>query len=400
MKKWYRTSPDGTRDLVYADAQAKVQLIEDLRMNYTFRGYSEIITPSVEFYDLFTARTNTIPTELMYKMTDDKGRLIVLRPDSTAPIARVVTTRLQDAALPLKLHYTQNVMRRSGALRGRLDETTQSGVELIGAAGLKADLEVLYTAVSSLMLTGLPFTVELGNVGFFNELAAAVPFTDEDFDRVQDYLVYKNMAALQELLEQYSAYPETAALRELPNLFGGSEVLGRAREMAKNAKACAALDYLDELCKALAELGLAEYITIDLGLVPQLDYYTGLVFKGYVNGAGTEVLSGGRYDRLYEAMGSAKPAIGFAVNVDVLSDVLAHTGDEEHADMYASDCLICYEEGCAGDAYHCYNHAVEDGCMAEIDVSESLEEALDYARARGIPKVVLFGRDGRKDFEV
>lgn len=392
MKKWYKTSPDGTRDLVFQDAQRKEQLIEDLRTNYLFRGYREIITPTVEFYDLFTARTNTIPTEMMYKMTDSKGRLIVLRPDCTAPIARVVSTRLRDSVMPLKLHYTQNVMRSENALRGRLNETTQSGVELIGAAGIKADLEVICTAISSLMLTGLPFKVELGAVSFFNALAAKIPFEPEEMDGIQEAIRYKNISALSDLLAPYFDIPEGKALTELPNLFGDKAILKKAKALTDDEEALAALSYLEDLYEELEALGFSKYISLDLGLVLQLDYYTGLVFKGYVSGAGTEVLSGGRYDRLYEALGNKKPAIGFAINVDGLADVIALNGEEE--EELSSEVLVCYEKGCAKKAYQTYHKLTADGFLAEIDVTESKEEAIAYAKERGITKIITVTASG------
>lgn len=82
------------------------------------------------------------------------------------------------------------------------------------------------------------------------------------------------------------------------------------------------LDYLQNIYRCLQQLGLAEHVIIDLGLVNQAEYYTGIIFRGYFDEVGEPVLSGGRYDNLLSDFGAAQPAIGFAVHVDLASSVL------------------------------------------------------------------------------
>ena len=126
MKTYDLISPEGTRDLVHDDCAAVVSANERLRKIFRSRGYSEVITPGLEFYDVFNQKSRYFPQETMYKLTDTKGRLLVVRPDSTMPIARVVSTRFRDGMLPLRLFYSQSVFRSKPGMRGRSDERRQA----------------------------------------------------------------------------------------------------------------------------------------------------------------------------------------------------------------------------------------------------------------------------------
>ncbi|HPU58733.1 MAG TPA: ATP phosphoribosyltransferase regulatory subunit, partial [Candidatus Avimonas sp.] len=109
MRRNIRVTPDGTRDLLFEECNARRQVEQKLSRLFQLRGFSEAMTPGIEFYDLFDSGNPVIPAEKMYKMTDYKGRLLVMRPDSTLPIARLVATRLRQAPLPIRLYYTQDV---------------------------------------------------------------------------------------------------------------------------------------------------------------------------------------------------------------------------------------------------------------------------------------------------
>ena len=120
---------------------------------------------------MYFPRGISIPQEFMFKVTDNKGRLMVVRPDSTLPIARLTATRLQNELKPLRLFYTQKVYHNYPGLRGRNNEINQSGIELLGASGVRADLEVLSTAVEALSRCVPDYRIELGHAGFFRALA-------------------------------------------------------------------------------------------------------------------------------------------------------------------------------------------------------------------------------------
>ena len=150
MRNYDLITPEGTKDLLFGECVIRRNIENTLMELFKSRGYSEIITPGLEFFDVFNLNSRYFPQVNLYKLTDSKGRLIVMRPDSTMPIARVVATRLREADLPLKLCYDQPVYRTEPALKGRSDEIVQAGIELIGSQQKMADLEVISTAVDSL----------------------------------------------------------------------------------------------------------------------------------------------------------------------------------------------------------------------------------------------------------
>ncbi len=388
MKKYYKNSPDGTRDMIFEQADVKISLVEEIRKNFASRGYSEILTPSIEFYDLFTAQTNTIDPELMYKLSDNKGRLIVFRPDSTAPIARAISARISDKKQIVKLHYTQSVLRQENELSGRPCEIMQSGVEIVGASSLRSDIEVINAAVSSLKLSGADFKLEIGHVGYFNALVKNIPFSEYDTEKLLKCLEYKNHSALLDLLSDYSGYPETKAIAALPYLFGGREILDDAKAITENKEALGCLEYLSELLDGLREIGIDKYISLDVGIASSLEYYTGIVFQAYVDRIGVPVLSGGRYDNLYAAFGSDRPAVGFAINIDALASIRNAEENKKNTQV-----LISYKKGFAKEAYEYLEEQIEKGITAEIDLYSDTEETKKYAEFRGIEKIKYFGEE-------
>jgi ATP phosphoribosyltransferase len=131
-KKCNFITPEGTRDLLFEECTVRREIETKLMELFRENGYSEVITPFVEFYDVFDSLDCRIPVENMYKLTDSKGRLMVIRPDSTLPIIRLAQTRLKDEPRPLKLCYNQTIYRANPKEAGRDDEIAQCGIELIG----------------------------------------------------------------------------------------------------------------------------------------------------------------------------------------------------------------------------------------------------------------------------
>ena len=168
-------TPEGTRDRLFAECMGRRQVQERLIRLFRQRGYREVSTPETEFYDLFARSGSAIPQEQMVQVFDQSGKLCVMRPDSTTPIARVAATKLKALPLPQRLFYDQTVFRSGQEHKGGSSEIAQCGVELIGAAGWKADLEMVALAVDALGACGVKdYHVELGHVGFFRDLASRV----------------------------------------------------------------------------------------------------------------------------------------------------------------------------------------------------------------------------------
>ncbi|MBS7176653.1 MAG: ATP phosphoribosyltransferase regulatory subunit, partial [Clostridiales bacterium] len=232
MDKNKLITPEGTKDYLFEEAVLRRQIETALKTSFELRGYHEVVTPSLEFLDVFTAMENSIPVEQMYKLVDAKGRLMVLRPDSTMPIARLGVTRLKNEMLPLRLYYNQSVFSVNKSLRGRSDEIMQTGIELIGPSNQKADLEVLSTAMRALQELKIEnFRMEIGHIGIFNALISSLAVEEEKKELIRQLIQSKNYPALQDMLDELEDTEEVSLLRQLPRFFGGAEVFTQMEMM-------------------------------------------------------------------------------------------------------------------------------------------------------------------------
>lgn len=171
MKNYSRITPEGTRDYLFEECRSRHRIEKKLSDIFSARGFREVVTPGLEYYDVFDPAFSGIGQEVLFKMSDRQGRIVVMRPDNTLPIARLAATRLQNLRKPLRLFYVQPIYRSHPGLAGRSSEDVQAGVELLGAGGFRADLEVLATAVEALNACAPGFRMEIGHAGFFRSLA-------------------------------------------------------------------------------------------------------------------------------------------------------------------------------------------------------------------------------------
>ncbi len=397
MKNYDLITPEGTKDLLFVECIVRRNIENTLLDLFKKRGYSEMITPGVEFFDVFNQKTRYFSQEALYKLTDGKGRLLVMRPDSTMPIARVVATRLRDAVLPLKLCYNQTVYRNESTLKGRSDELVQAGIELIGSQTKMADLEVISTAMDSLSAFGMEFSLELGHIGVFRALVDKLEADDKEKDHIRKLIQSKNFPALNDFLDAFGNNPVTAALKKLPALFGGEEVFDKAEELIPDENVKYILDELRDIYRNAAELCNGEgNITVDLGLVNKTDYYTGLIIKGYLKGHGDEVISGGRYDKLIAEFGYDIPAVGFAVNINAISKVIERNGILPA--VQGADVIVYAEEGCEVEALKKAKELREEGMIVENALFGDIESVREYAKERKIARVVVVdGESGEEE---
>lgn len=396
MKNYDLITPEGTKDLLFGECIVRRNIENKLMGLFKSRGYSEMITPGLEFFDVFNLNSPYFPQENLYKLTDAKGRLLVMRPDSTMPIARVVATRLKDAVLPLKLCYDQTVYRTEPALKGRSDEIVQAGIELIGSELKIADLEVISTAVDSLKAMEMPFSLEIGHIGIFRELVSKLDVSDHFKEKIRRRIETKNFPALNDLLDSLGSSPVIDALKKLPALFGGEEVFEKAEELMSDENITRQLEELRDIYRDACEIcGSDGEITVDLGLVNKTDYYTGLIIKGYLQGHGEEVISGGRYDKLISEFGYDVPAVGFAVNVNGIAKVIEKSG--ELPKIPAADVIVYAEKGCEAEAFKEAGKLRAQGLVVENALFDDLTSVREYAMERKIAKVVVV--DGSREEE-
>lgn len=392
MKKYDLLTPEGTRDLLFDESVARRTVEDKLRLMFEAYGYSEVITPGLEFYDVFALKTRYFAQESMYKLSDAKGRLMVLRPDSTMPIARLAATRLKDEIYPLKLFYNQNIFRINPKNSGRDDEITQSGIEIIGGDSKRADMEVLNLATEVLKTCAVnDFRLEIGDSAFFKALISKVTEDGDEIEEIRSYIENKNFPELKSALKKYPESNETAALEALPRLFGGAEVFDKAEDLFKGTDICSFLDELKQVYKYLSDLGISDKITIDLGLVNKANYYTGIVFRGYIQGYGMSVLSGGRYDTLIGDFGLDIPATGFAVNINAAAKAFLKNNTNSLANPVQ---VLVYSDKDSLEAgfIHCRD-LLAKGIHSENSLHDSLEDAKEYARRKGIAKIEIVDKN-------
>ncbi|MCL2518932.1 MAG: ATP phosphoribosyltransferase regulatory subunit [Oscillospiraceae bacterium] len=360
--------PEGTRDIIFEEADLYTNITEKFNNVFAGAGFKQIMTPAIEYYDVFDYSGQSIEQEQMYKLTDNNGRLAVLRADNTTPAARLVATKLRGAPLPQKLYYNQHVYRINNGYSGKRNEILQCGVEIIGNGGLKTDYICITTAIEVLKMLGINFKIEIGHVGYFNALIKELNLSDSETRLVRKYVDAKKSASLNNLEK----------IRRIPLLFGGIEIFDEAYDLAgNNTEAVAALNYVKTLYKLINN----ENIMIDLGIVHQLDYYTGVVFGGYIEGAGEPVLMGGRYDNLIKNFDYDVPATGFAVNVCLVADVMKPIKNQP------SEYIIHFD----------LDNIVQTETFenSELSCFDTYEETLNYAKTNGI-KYVVYGSEVRE----
>ncbi len=383
-------TPEGTKDRLFAQCKGHRQVQLNLTNLFNRRGYTEIATPEVEFYDVFLQSGSPLPQESMLKIIDRSGKIMVMRPDCTTPIARVAATKLKAVPLPQRLYYDQTVFRSGQAHKGGSSEIAQCGIELIGAAGVQADLEVIAMAVDALRASGVErFHIELGHVGFFQELAGRMEMSLDQVEQMRALIEGKNFAALNDLLAPYQSQAACAALNRLSRLYGGKEVLEEATVLAGESDT---LSYLRQLYDALALAGYGSFVRFDLGFVHQIDYYTGVVFRGYVEGAGNAVLSGGRYDRLVESFGRPAPATGYAIDVEALASCLPEATSPK------LDLVVHFTPQYLARALWAVDSRAPGTC--ELSPWEDLEDSLTLAKEKGAGSVLVLEEHGERMVKV
>ena len=390
MRYYDKITPDGTKDLLFGECEQRSQVTKTLKDLFTAQGYRRVMTPALEFYDVFgKSAAKYLPKESMYKLTDHKGRLMVLCPDCTVPVARLTATRLKGMPMPLRLFYNHNIYRMFPELKGKSTEINQVGIELIGGEKLRSDLEVVELAARCLSTIGNgKYRLELCDIGYFKAIMNSLDVDEDTKEEIRYQIEQKNYASLTDMLGKYKDSKAAQALLKLPRLFGGAEVFEKAYELFDVNGAKESLDYLKGIYEYLQALGLGDRVIIDLGLVNLAEYYTGIIFRGYFHGIGEQVLSGGRYDQLLHDFGVEECSVGFGINVDLASQKVK-TVEENIPEVlvFAPDTKFLAK------AVHHRRELEDQGMLTENCVFDTMEEAFDYAKMRGIPKVHLVGDD-------
>ena len=319
--------PAGTRDWLPAELERKHAVEQALRALFTRRGYAEVQTPHFERFDVLASGLGAETAAAAFLFADRSGTQLALRPEMTTPIARLVSSRLRGAPLPLRLCYIQPAFRYDEPQEGRMREFTEAGLELIGADGLAADAESLFSALEALDAVGLrEARIDVNHVSIVESALDGFAFDPVVRARCHAAIAARNLVALRTILDAAGRADAVAPLLNLAMLRGGSEALDVAAPLCTSAAGRAGLERLGALLARSAELGYAARVGIDLALLRDYSYYTGVVFEGYVAQAGFSICGGGRYDDLLPRFGFAAGAVGWSVGVERILIALERRG--------------------------------------------------------------------------
>lgn len=313
--------PNGTRDVLPDEMRELRAMTDRIRAVFEHAGYGEVYTPALEYEGTFE-RADTAGTRPAYRMFDEQGKVLVLRPDMTIPIARLVATRYPHAEPPLRFCYMAHAYRGVRPQRGQAREFLQAGVELIGSPAPEGTAEALGVLCASLDAAGLDsYSIGLGDASLYPSLLEAVGVPPPSRERILTELVDGDFVGVErEVHELGLSGDESRLLLSVPRTRGGPEVL--------EGLSGALHDAVGGMREVHARLSprVAQRLIFDLGLVRSLGYYTGAVFQVYDPAYGVPIGSGGRYDELLGSFGRPLPAVGFALNVERLH--IALTGEE------------------------------------------------------------------------
>lgn len=310
-----KTLPTGIRDEFGTLAMAKEKVLQIIQTNFKTQGFQKIITPLLEYRSVFKPLNKQAYQP--YQFIDEHGNTLVLRPDMTLPVARVMSTTGIEA--PIKWYYSGDIFRVNRRLSGQYNQITQAGIEIIGYASLKAEWECLSLAGRICQQLDLPdLTIELSDANFVGEVLQALPINPLMQTTLKKTLFSKNLTRYNQLIQPLASTEFYDFLKIWPWLFGDfDQVIAQVQQLPN----------LDALTQKISDLQKTKAflkqqfpdlnITLDLSVAPPQSYYTGMAFKAYSREANNYLFSGGRYDQLLTSFQKTpQPAVGLAFDID------------------------------------------------------------------------------------
>ncbi len=308
--------PPGTRDFLPAEAESIDRISGILLEEFSKWGYNKVVTPSVDFLDVFLPSSEA--SEL-FKVADiSTGEMLSFRSDFTPQIGRLSSALRNSAVLPYKFSYCGPVLRNFDPVLGKSREVWQVGAELVGPESPESDAELIIMGIEALRRLNIKdFSVDIGNVEFFRGIVSDINRLERK--KIEEFILRKDSSGLNSFLSKISL-PDSKkeAISELPFIFGEKSVIKRAWKMAGNEMSQNALETLERVVSYIKSYKLERYITIDLGEIRGLNYYTGTIFECFAPHVGYEIFGGGRYNNLIGMFGDNCAGAGFAVNLDIL----------------------------------------------------------------------------------
>ncbi len=298
-----------------AYAKKRYEFTKEIESVFVNHDYIQVRPSIFEDYDNFTSINKRIPTKSMVKIVGE--RILVLRPDVTTSIIQNLIPRWEDDLI-LKLFYHATVYKNEG--REGIKEIRQFGCEYLGETSIKADIEVVDMCLDILQKFGEKFILEIGNSNYIDGLVEELGLNKYKENKLQSLIKRKNKIETKLYIEEIDAKKEVKdTILKIFDLNGNiDEVINEAEKLYTNYKMRKGLNELREISKLSTQMQRDRYINVDLSMIGNLDYYEGIMIKGYYANVYKEVLTGGRYDSLTKEFGKRVPAIGFCVDVDGL----------------------------------------------------------------------------------
>ncbi|WP_131027132.1 ATP phosphoribosyltransferase regulatory subunit [Clostridioides difficile] len=300
-------------EVIYSKKRYKLK--REIDKLFLDEEYFQIEPQLFEEYDEFTTINNKIPEESMVKVVN--GKVMVLRADITTSIIKSLVPRWEDG-LKLKLFYNASIYKNKNTVG--IKEIRQIGCEYLGEASVEADREVVKLALKILEKYNNNFILEVGSSKYIHGLLEELNLNKNCENQIKNLLYTKNTHELKVYIEELKIKREVKELlSNILSLQGNLyNVIEKSNKFYCNNKMKQALEELKQVNNLIEECNFLDKARFDLSMITMLDYYEGIMFRGYYPNSYKEILSGGRYDSLTKEYGKEIPAIGFTLSVDEL----------------------------------------------------------------------------------
>lgn len=390
-------TPGGVRDIYGIECARKLAVEKEAHHVMKSYGFRDIETPTFEYFDIFSKERGTVQSKEMFKFFDRGNNTLVLRPDVTPSIARCVAKYRREEEMPLRLCYTGKTFVNTSKYKGKLQEVTQVGAELYNDDTSDADAEMIAMLVECLKKSGLKeFQLEIGHADIFRGLVEEAGVSEHATEELRKLIVSKNFFGVEELLNQLTLPVNLKEIFvKLPELLGDlSACVPYVRERSGSQRVHKALERLEKVEEILKLYGVAEYITIDLSMLSQYSYYTGVVFRAYTYGNGEALATGGRYDGLVKQFGMDAPAIGLAIVTDQL--LLALTRQKLFCDDTLGGTVLLYPQKLRKKALELAEEKRQQGVSVQMlrkSSRKDFAEYKEYAERMGHDEILYLERE-------
>ncbi len=366
----FLTLPEGVKDFGPVKAENLKRIENVLLEEFSYWGYRRVITPLFEYLDTMSAGIGEDFKHRLMKFVDPHtGEIVVLRPDITPQIGRMVATRLSDHRYPLRLCYSGRVVRYEEKGSGKEREVFQLGCELLGLSSTEGDSEIIALALKSLNRLGLKeITLNLGHTGI---LDAVLCDAGEIRDELLGALVKKDQEWIKRIVEP-SGIPTDVkeVLFSLSDYYGDADIL---RKAARNERFKPCIEEIVSVISVLNEYNIECDISVDLVEVKGFEYYTGVTFEVISSVAPTSLVTGGRYDGLISRYGRSVPAAGFAIDAEALMQNTKSSDGENQVHFI----IVPKSQDLRGDAIRLAEWLRSSSFKVILDLNGSYEDMID-----------------------